>query len=153
MFSDRKVNVDFGGVQTPHYTKCSTLATRLFTNLLTNAIKYDPHEEARIDVSVSQTAEGGVQYWRIEVVDNGKGIPDDEKERVFQRFHRIDLSVSGTGLGLFVVRFIAKASGGKVWAEDRVQGDHTKGTKMVVLLPKADERLIAKAVTRSQTGT
>ena len=153
MFSDRKVNVDFGGVQTPHYTKCSTLATRLFTNLLTNAIKYDPHEEARIDVSVSQTAEGGVQYWRIEVVDNGKGIPDDEKERVFQRFHRIDLSVSGTGLGLFVVRFIAKASGGKVWAEDRVQGDHTKGTKMVVLLPKADERLIAKAVTGSKTST
>ena len=153
MFSDRKVNIDFEGVQTPHYAKCSTLATRLFTNLLTNAIKYDPNEEARIDISVSQTAEGGVQYWRIEVADSGEGIPDDEKERVFQRFHRIDLSVSGTGLGLFVVRFIAKASGGKVWAEDRVQGDHTKGAKMVVLLPKADERLIAKAVTGSQPGT
>jgi len=153
MFSDRKVDIGFESVQTPHYSKCSGLATRLFTNLLTNAIKYDPHEEARIDISVSQTAEEGVQYWRIEVADNGKGIPDDEKERVFQRFHRIDLSVTGTGLGLFVVRFIAKASGGKVWAEDRVQGDHTKGAKMVVLLPKADERLIAKAVTGSQTGT
>jgi len=153
MFSDRKVNIDFGGVQTPHYAKCSTLATRLFTNLLTNAIKYDPHQEVQIGVSISNTAEGGVQYWRIEVADNGKGIPDDEKERVFQRFHRIDMSVSGTGLGLFVVRFIVTASGGKVWAEDRVQGDHTKGTRMVVLLPKADERLIAKAVTRPQTGT
>lgn len=153
MFSDRKVNIEFGGVQTPHYAKCSTLATRLFTNLLTNAIKYDPHQEVQIGVSISNTAEGGVQYWRIEVADNGKGIPDDEKERVFQRFHRIDMSVSGTGLGLFVVRFIVKASGGKVWAEDRVQGDHTKGTKMVVLLPKADERLIAKAVTGSKTGT
>lgn len=153
MFSDRKVDIGFESVQTPHYSKCSGLATRLFTNLLTNAIKYDTHEEARINVSVSQTAEGGVQYWRIEVADNGKGIPDDEKERVFQRFHRIDLSVAGTGLGLFVTRFIAKASGGKIWAEDRVQGDHTKGTKMVVLLPKADERLIAKAVTRPQTGT
>lgn len=153
MFSDRKVDIGFEGVQTPHYSRCSGLATRLFTNLLTNAIKYDPHEEARINISVNQTTERGVQYWRIEVADNGKGIPDNEKERVFQRFHRIDLSVAGTGLGLFVVRFIAKASGGRVWAEDRVQGDHTKGAKMVVLLPKADERLIAKAVTGSQTGT
>lgn len=153
MFSDRRVSIEFEGAQSPHYSKCSALATRLFTNLLTNAIKYDNHEEARVDVSVGQIADGGAQYWRIEIVDNGRGIPDDEKERVFQRFHRIDMSVSGTGLGLFVARFIAKTSGGKVWAENRVQGDHTKGTKMVVLLPKTDERLIAKAITRPQAGT
>lgn len=153
MFSDRNVEIEFESVHSPHYAKCSGLVTRLFTNLFTNAIKYDSHEEVRINVSVNQSSEGGAPYWRIEVIDNGKGIPDNEKERVFERFHRIDLSVSGTGLGLFVVRFIAQASGGKVWAEDRVQGDHTKGARMVVLLPKADERLIARAVTGPQTGT
>jgi signal transduction histidine kinase len=79
----------------------------------------------------------------------GRGIPDDEKERVFARFHRVDTSVSGTGLGLYVVRFIANASGGRVWAENRVKGDHTKGTTMVVLLQKPDERQIAMMAKKS----
>lgn len=152
MFSDRKVAIDFTDAQSPHYAKCSSLTSRLFTNLLTNAIKYDPREEAEINLSVNGVSENSVQFWRIEVEDHGRGIPEEEKERVFERFHRVDMSVSGSGLGLFVSRFIANASGGKVWAENRVPGNHTKGTRMVVLLPKADERLIAKAVTRSQTG-
>ena len=152
MFSDRKVTIDFTDAHSPHYAKCSSLTSRLFTNLLTNTIKYDPQEKAEINLSVNGVSENGVQFWRIEVEDHGRGIPDEEKERVFQRFHRVDMSVSGSGLGLFVSRFIANASGGKIWAEDRVPGNPTKGTRMVVLLPKAEERLIAKAVTRPLAG-
>jgi PAS domain S-box-containing protein len=137
MFSDRTVTVNFRDSDVQHFAKCSSLTPRIFTNLLSNAVKYDHHPEPVVEITVSDFEENGRQYWRAEVSDNGKGIPDEEKERVFQRFHRTDTSVPGTGLGLFVARAIAEASGGRLWAENRVQGDYTKGTTMVVLLPKA----------------
>ncbi|MBU1913696.1 MAG: PAS domain S-box protein [Candidatus Thermoplasmatota archaeon] len=151
MFSDKKVVVNFNRSSEPHYVKCNNLATSMFTNLLTNAIKYDLHNEVVVDITIDNVVEKGQTCWQIGISDNGKGIPDDEKERVLERFHRIDMSVSGTGLGLYVVRFIANASGGRVWAENRVEGDHTKGTTMVVLLQKPDEKQIAK-MTKKPTG-
>ena len=136
MFTDKRVTINFNkGSQ--RFARCSTLATRLFTNLLTNAIKYDSHPEVVVDVVVDDLMQAGVDYWRVRVSDNGKGIPNDQKDQVFRRFHRIDTSVPGTGLGLFVAKFIAEASSGKIWIEDRIMGDHTRGTSMVVLLPKA----------------
>ncbi len=151
MFSDKKVVVNLDRSSGPHYVRCNNLATSMFTNLLTNAIKYDRHDEVVIDISIDSVIEKGQTYWQTGVSDHGKGIQDDEKERVFARFHRVDTSVSGTGLGLYVVRFIANASGGRVWAENRIKGDHTQGTTMVVLLPKPDERQIAK-MTKKPTG-
>jgi len=151
MFSDKKIVVNLDRSTAPRYVKCSHLATSMFANLLTNAIKYDSHNEVIIDVAIDNVVEKGQTYWQIGISDNGKGIPDDEKERIFERFHRLDTSVSGTGLGLYVVRFIANDSGGRVWAENRVKGDHTKGTKMVVLLQKPDEKQIAK-MTKKPTG-
>ena len=146
MFSDKRVVVNLDRSTEPRYVQCSDLATSMFTNLLTNAIKYDRHDEIVIDIAIENVIENGQTYWRIGISDNGKGIPDDEKERVFERFHRADTSVSGTGLGLYVVRFIANASGGRVWAENKVQGDHTKGTTMMVLLRKPDEKQIARMI-------
>jgi PAS domain S-box-containing protein len=136
MFPGRSIVINFSAGSN-RMVRCSSLGTRLFANLLTNAVKYDQHTEAVVDVQVDEYPQAGVAYWRIRISDNGKGIPQEEKERIFERFHRLDASVPGTGLGLFVARFIADASGGKAWAEDRVPGDHTMGTTMVVLLPKA----------------
>ena len=146
MFSDKKVLVNFDRSSGPRYVKCINLATSMFANLLTNAIKYDLHNEVVIDIGIDNVVEKGQTYWQIGISDNGKGIPDGEKELIFERFHRLDTSVSGTGLGLYVVRFIANASGGKVWAENRIKGDHTKGTTMVVFLQKPDEKQIAKMI-------
>jgi two-component system, OmpR family, sensor kinase len=60
------------------------------------------------------------------VVDDGPGIPPEERERVFERFHRIDAARSrnsgGAGLGLAIVRAIADAHGGEVHARERPDG-------------------------------
>jgi PAS domain S-box-containing protein len=151
MFADKNVVVNLDKSSGPRFVKCNNLATSMFTNLLTNAIKYDPRAEVVIDIAFDNVVENGQSYWRIAISDNGRGIPDDEKERVFARFHRVDTSVSGTGLGLYVVRFIANASGGRVWAENRVKDDHAKGTTMFVLLQKPDERQVA-TMTRKPSG-
>lgn len=144
MFSDRKVRIEFERHMEPRYVRCNTLATRMFSNILSNAVKFNSKEEAVVEVTVDRLVDNGTAHWRIKVSDYGRGVPDGEKEGVFSRFHRLDTTVPGTGLGLFVARFIAEASGGKVWAENRVQGDFTQGTTMIILLQKADERDIAR---------
>jgi len=144
MFSDRKIKMNFERDTEPRYVKCSALMSRVFANVLTNAIKFNPAQEAVVDITVEPVNEKGDVFWKVYVMDYGKGIPDEEKEGVFERFHRLDPAVKGTGLGLYVARTIVQASGGRIWAENRVKGDWAKGTKMVVLLRKADEKEVAK---------
>lgn len=151
LHSERKVRVNFERTSEPMFIRGNSVVSRLFTNLLTNAVKFDPNDEAVVDIAVESEVQKGVAYWRVSLSDRGKGIPHEEKERIFERFHRLDASVPGTGLGLYVVRFIAVACGGRVWAEDRVPGDHTKGTTMVVMLQKASHRQVAEG-TRSGRG-
>jgi signal transduction histidine kinase len=143
LFPDRNVSINFEKGVDPRYVTCTPLAVRLFTNILTNAVKYDPKQEVVVDIEVESLVKDGQVYWKVKMADTGRGIPDAEKGRIFERFHRLDQSVSGTGLGLYVAKFIAEAGGGKIWAENRVEGDHTKGTVIVVLMRKVDERDIA----------
>lgn len=143
LYSERKIRINFDRSPDPKFIKGNALVSRIFTNLVTNAIKFDPREEVVVDIDVDNEVDHGVAYWKVTISDYGGGIPDEEKEKVFERFHRLNASIPGTGLGLFVVRFIAKSVGGRVWAENRVAGNHSKGTKMIVMLPKATERQVA----------
>jgi PAS domain S-box-containing protein len=144
LYSERNVNIEFERSSEPKFVRGNPVISRLFTNLFTNAIKFDSSAEAVVNVTIEDEVKDGVAYWRIEVSDRGRGIPDNDKGKVFERFHRLDTSVPGTGLGLFVARFVAEACGGMIWAEDRVPGDHTKGAKMVVLLRKPTHRQVAE---------
>jgi hypothetical protein len=77
----------------------------------------------------------GVSAVRIEVEDDGVGIPEDELRRVFERFHQVDNGSTrrfgGQGLGLTICRDIVRRHGGQIWAE----AGQEKGARIVVLLP------------------
>ena len=85
-------------------------------NLIDNAIKYG-RTSGRVTVGTKTLAEG-IQVF---VQDDGPGIPDEAKNRIFERFYRVDRARSrdqgGTGLGLAIVKHIIHAHGGKVWVE------------------------------------
>lgn len=92
------------------------------TNLVANAIKYsDPAESERwIEVrgSLETTAEGGAEVV-VEVADNGIGVAEPDRDRLFQRFFRAshgERDIDGSGLGLSIVRETVNALGGRVWA-------------------------------------
>jgi two-component system, OmpR family, sensor kinase len=101
-------------------------------NLLTNAIEHTAAEHGQISMCV-QRAPG--DHIRFIVEDDGPGIPADQRERVFDRFHRTDTgrdrASGGTGLGLAIVEAIAKAHDGRVTADEASTG----GARITLELP------------------
>jgi two-component system OmpR family sensor kinase len=90
----------------------------LLSNLVDNALRYTGRR-GRVDVAALNTGENAV----LQVVDNGPGIPPEERERVFDRFYRRGASdVPGSGLGLAIVRRIAEQQGAQVRLETPSSG-------------------------------
>ena len=108
------------------------LAT-VVTNLLDNAVKYSG-EHIRITVSVAAPAPDTV--W-VRVQDRGIGIPPKQLKRIFKRFYRVQAHglrhIKGTGLGLYIVRTIARAHGGSVFAQSEGEG---RGATFTLELPR-----------------
>ena len=105
------------------------------SNLLDNAVKYSP-DGVNISVELDAPDEKRIV---LRVRDRGVGIPEHELKRIFKRFYRVtqrSLSqVKGTGLGLFIVRSIARKHGGRVFAESEGAG---KGTTVTLELPRKE---------------
>ena len=135
-YSDRKVTINFKPPAEPCKVRGSPLLTRLFSNLLTNAIKFDHNEEIVVDVDIVPVHEEDDDYWRVRIADHGRGIPDNEKPKIFNRYYRQDHSVPGAGLGLHLVSHLVECCGGTIRVENRVEGDHRKGTVMITSLVK-----------------
>ena len=107
------------------------LLAELFQNLLDNAVKYGGKGGPRVRVAAAEAPDGWVA---ASVEDDGPGIPDDQRARVFQLFRRLprDQGEEGLGAGLAIVRRIAHVHGGSVSVE---QGRHLPGARFVVRLP------------------
>ncbi len=106
----------------------------IFRHIMENAVKYDPHDQKLIDVDASETIEHGCAYWIVKITDNGVGVPDDKKRSIFERMQK---TTKGAGLGLSIVSVIVDKYKGKIWVEDKVKGDPTKGSDFIVQLPRA----------------
>ncbi len=108
--------------------------SEVLDNLINNAIKYSPGNTS-IEVRVKRL-EGKVL---IKVIDEGQGLTDDDKNRLYQRFTRLSAQPTGgetsTGLGLSIVRVLVEAHGGRIWAESE---GHDKGSTFIVELPLQD---------------
>ena len=104
------------------------------SNLLENAVKYSG-SEVHVSVGIEQV-DG--KFVSLRVHDQGPGIPRGELKRIFKRFHRVPgplaTRVKGTGLGLYIVRSVARRHGGRVWAESEGLG---RGSTFLLQFPIA----------------
>ncbi len=109
------------------------LIRQLFHNLMSNAIKFTP-EGGRVTVTLEEEAAAA----RIVVQDTGMGIPEDQLEKIFERFHQVDASDTrehgGSGLGLAICKNIVEWHDGNIWVENVKEA----GAKFTVMLPMKD---------------
>jgi signal transduction histidine kinase len=103
------------------------------TNLLDNAVKYSGQS---VQVTVAVAAPAPDTVW-VRVQDRGVGIPRKQLKRIFNRFYRVQArglrQIKGTGLGLYIVRSIARAHGGRVFAQSEGEG---RGSTFTLELPR-----------------
>jgi two-component system sensor histidine kinase KdpD len=92
---------------------------QVFTNLFSNSIKYTP-ENSPIVISASTNEAGAL----IKIINQSPPVPEEHLEHIFDKFVRITQAdkVTGTGLGLSICKGIVEAHGGKIWAENSVEG-------------------------------
>jgi len=116
------------------YVMAGDLLRDVFTNLISNSIK---HSTGPVEISIvlNKVFEAGREHYKVWVEDDGPGIPDELKSKLFQRKMRGRTKTTGSGLGLYLVKKLVEDLNGRVWVEDRVPGDPSKGARFVVLLP------------------
>jgi signal transduction histidine kinase len=136
----KEVTIYYKNPVTPCPVTANELLRDVFSNLIGNAIKHSgPERHVTIGVAVETVEEGGKKFCRVAIDDNGPGIPDEVKARLFQRFSRGQTKAKGSGLGLYLVKTLVEHYGGQIRVEDRVPGDHTKGARLLVMLPVINE--------------
>ena len=133
---DKRVDIKFelSDDRVAYHCMADDLVNSIFTNLIDNAIKHAPSKDVKIHIEL----EKGDGIIRTYITDWGVGIPDQQKKEIFQRYMRVDEGIQGSGIGLSLVCELVRSYNGKVWVEDRIEGDYTQGAKFVVELPAAE---------------
>lgn len=112
----------------------------ILRNLIENSVKYGG-ENAKIRVEVSKQAKD----FLFRVMDDGPGIPESERQNIFESFYRVDDGLarltSGTGLGLAICRGLVRAHGGRIWAEPQ-----ENGACIVFTIPANNHKKLKKPV-------
>lgn len=107
------------------YVDCRA-ASRVLTQMLDNALRHVPDDGQVQLVAVPEADATGIPMLRIGVLDNGKGVPADQRERIFEKFAQVPKSAlrgrRGLGLGLTYCKLTIEAHGGKIWVEDAPGG-------------------------------
>ncbi len=133
---DKNVIIDYSAAS-GQLVLADPLLKDVFTNLVGNAIKHS-NGSIKIWVKVNKVNENNSHFYRVAIEDTGPGIPDDMKNKIFNRLQQNHAKSRGMGLGLYLVRSLVDSYNGRVWAEDRVQGDYSKGSRFVVMLPEME---------------
>jgi len=129
--AERKLDVSVKVPDLPAVPLDPTLAREVFTNLIENAIRYTPDGGS---ISIVARDEGDHVSWSI--TDTGIGIPKAQQERIFEKFYRagnaVEYTSEGSGLGLYLAKFIVDAWGGKIG----FVSEEGKGATFHVTIPK-----------------
>lgn len=127
-----KRKIEFSGMAEIPYNGDESHLVQVISNLLSNAIKYSP-EDSTVSVQVSAISD----FIKVSVTDQGMGIGQDEKVKVFERFYRvgeIQRHYPGMGIGLYICQQIISNHGGTIW----VESEKGKGSVFSFTLPLND---------------
>ncbi|MBE0425896.1 MAG: PAS domain-containing sensor histidine kinase [Nitrospirae bacterium] len=124
---DIRIFFEYPDIPIPVIDADCRMINRIISNLLDNALKYS-NPGAMITFRLTEREKDVL----VQIIDTGKGIPEEQLPYIFDAFHRFNRDTSGSGLGLSIAKTIVEAHGGKIWAEST----HGKGSTFSFLLPK-----------------
>ncbi len=131
--SNKEIVIEFNERE-PHYVLANPIIETVFTNLISNAIKYSP-EKSEVIIEIKE----GSDFAEITITDFGEGIKDEHKTTVFDRFKRVNKTgVKGSGLGLAIVKRTIELHEGDVGVRDNPSG---KGSVFFVKLKRYTDEL------------
>ena len=127
-------------IQSSRHKKTMVMSNELlldvFENILINAVKHNENIIVKIFIRVSKNRENDIPVIKIEFIDNGIGISAARKSLVFTKHHKKDSMAKGMGIGLSLVKKIVDSFKGRIWVEDIVIGDHSKGSNFILMIPE-----------------
>lgn len=140
LVSDKNITVNFNADKSLDCMLDHTLITQVVINVLSNAIKFSPHN-SMINLDIKLLHRDQAEFARLTVTDQGVGIPPDEIEVIFDRFVQSSTTRSnagGTGLGLPITKEIMDLHHGKIWAVSPPENS-ARGTTIIIELPVLQE--------------
>ncbi len=129
--SPRSIEVHYSP-SSPSLTMANDQLEDLFSSIVENAIKHSSGPIV-IDIMLSEAWQADKKYYRVDVIDNGPGITDDEKAILLADIR--DDQARKRGIGMQIIKSLVKKFGGRIGLEDRVTRDPSKGSKFTVVLP------------------
>lgn len=135
-FPNKELSINTNSRERAYFVNASELLYDVFKIILNNAIRYNNNSKVDIDIDILLERLNEIDYVRMEFLDNGIGMPDVMKESVFYKIYETPKSFKRIGLGLLLAREAIENFNGKIWAEDRIKGDHEKGSKIIILIPE-----------------
>ena len=136
-FQNKHIQVDTELGDIDLYIDANDLLLDVFENLLINSIRHNDNPNVEISVKVSKICDNNKKLIKFEFKDNACGISDERKETIFTRRKDFIKKANGMGLGLSLVKKIIGSYNGKIWVEDRITGEFSKGSNFVFLIPEA----------------
>lgn len=136
-FSPKQIKIEVESFTDQVYINGNELLVNVIENILLNAISYNESKIPKILIKISMIKENKIRYIKTEFIDNGIGIPDIIKEKIFLKGYKEIKGKKGMGLGLSLVTKIIELFNGKIWVEDHVKGDYTQGSNFIFLIPEA----------------
>ncbi len=133
---NRDVRIDYVPAKAC-YVRANMLLKDVFINLVGNSIKHSTGPLS-VGIEIVKIIQDGVPCCKVAVEDDGPGIPDSLKLTLFDRLNLATTRARGKGFGLCLIKMLVDDYGGRFWVEDRVDGDHTKGARFVVVLPECN---------------
>ncbi|KKN25304.1 hypothetical protein LCGC14_0886140 [marine sediment metagenome] len=139
-YTTKKINIRFELLKAPLMIYSNELLTDIFENILINAIEHNLNPEIDIIIRVSKEKRNKVKFIKFEFIDNGVGILDERKINIFNGGYRRekDREIRGLGFGLSLVKKILTSYRGHITVENRVEGDYSKGSNFIVLIPEVE---------------
>jgi signal transduction histidine kinase len=129
-----KINYDFP--DDPIKIVGGDLLLDAFENILLNGALHNENKIKKLWIELSNIRKRENKFLKIEFKDNGIGISDERKKKLFEKSYQKEESSVGMGIGLSLVKKIIKEYEGDIWVENRVEDDYRQGSNFVILLKK-----------------